>query len=91
MDVKNTLEVLDLVRVTGVQAAEMLKDGKINIFDLPKLAALVNPARKALQDAQLVAAEVADIDSEEAKQLAQAAIEAVMAWVPVVNAATPAA
>ncbi len=91
MDVKNALEVLDLVKVAGTQASEMLKDGKINIFDLPKLAALVLPARKALQDANLIAAEIKDIDGDEAKVLAEAGIEAVLAWMAVIQAAAPAA
>jgi hypothetical protein len=84
MDVKNALEVFELVKTAGIQAQEVMKDGKVNIFDLPKLAPLVGPARKAIQDANLIAGEIKDLDGEEAQLLATAAIEAVLAWVPVI-------
>ena len=43
MDVKNSLEVLDLVRAAGIQAKEIMADGKVTLLDLPKLAPLINP------------------------------------------------
>ncbi len=83
MDVKNILELIELGRVSGVVVGEMLEDGKIGLFDLPKLAKLIGPAKDAFEGLANLLPEAKDIDAEEAKKIFEAVVALAAAWTPV--------
>lgn len=82
-DIKNTLEVLELARVAGVTAGEVLADGKFTLLDLPKLAKLWAPAKAALEGVNMIAEECADLDGAEVSQLVNASVAVATAWMAV--------
>ena len=68
MDVKNTLEVIEAVKIVGVAVKEIAKDG-VAIDDLPKALELLKKYElilAAVNDVKLVVDEAKDIDSAEA-------------------------
>lgn len=83
MDIKNTLEVLEMARVAGVTASEIMADGKLGLSDLPKLAKLWAPAKAALEGVNLIASECSDLDGAEVTQLVNAAVAVATAWMAV--------
>lgn len=83
MDMKNTLELIELGRVAGVTVSEVLEDGKVGITDLPKLVKLIAPLKNAIEGLNLLVDEVKDIDAEEAKTVLEAVVNMTAAWAPI--------
>lgn len=78
MNIKETTELLEGIKVAGVIVKKALADGKINLADLPllmsavpKLAVLVEAGKGADQ----VLPELKDIDGEELKTLGAKVLE----------------
>lgn len=62
---KETLEIFDAVDAAIAAYEDAMKDGEINLWDLPKLARVVGPIREAVKDIKLVKIEIADADMVE--------------------------
>jgi len=71
MDVKNTLEIFDLlINACEKAAAAKANDGKISAYEaLEMVVSSSGDLMNAYKDADQVVAEMKDIDLEEAKQL----------------------
>ena len=70
--IKETLELLNAVQFLAVNVAAALKDGKINIDDLPVLLNLMKEVRiiiDGIRDFKEIPGEIGDIDQEEIVQL----------------------
>jgi len=81
MDVKNTLEFVAAVKLVGVAAKEISKDG-INIDDLPKALELLKKYDvlvEAVKDIEVIVDEAKDIDSLEAVAVVTALMDAIKA------------
>jgi hypothetical protein len=72
--IKETMDVLDLIQVGVKVGKEVTADGKLNLFDLPKLTPLVPAAQKAYSGRGEIPKEVKDLDVEEVEQLAAKAL-----------------
>ncbi len=69
---KETLELLHAIQFLSVNIAAALKDGKINIDDLPILLNLMKQTRviiDGIRDFKEIPSEVGDMDREEALQV----------------------
>lgn len=80
--IKETLEVLDGVKVLIVQAKAVFADGKVNLADLPVLLGLLqnlSVLNAAVQGADQVIAEAKDLSSEEATVVIAKVLELVAA------------
>jgi hypothetical protein len=77
MDVKNTVEVFDLVIGSCNKAAEAkANDGKISAYEALEIAiSQSGAAMEAAKDVKLVPAEMQDLDLSEAKLLAGKGLE----------------
>ena len=76
--IKETLEVLEAVRLLVVDLRKVLADGKISTGDVGVIFDLLRqlPALNAgLQGVELVPVEVKDIDAQEAEKLIAKALE----------------
>lgn len=76
--IKETLEVLEAVRLLVVDLRKVLADGKISTGDVDVIFDLLRqlPALNAgLQGVELVPVEVKDIDAQEAEKLIAKALE----------------
>ena len=81
MDVKNTLEVIEAVKIVGVAVKEIAKDG-VGIDDLPKALELLKKYElilAAVNDVELVVDEAKDIDSDEAVLIVTSLMSAIKA------------
>lgn len=70
--IENILEVIDALEVLGVGVGSSLKDGKINMADLPILIGMLNDFNvfyKAIEGGKEVLVEGKDIDQAELLQL----------------------
>lgn len=79
-NVKNLVEVLDLVVSLGKVVGEVVKDGKVNVWDLPKLAPLWTSAQAAIAGLDQVVGEIKDLDSAEVETLMSKMVEVAQAW-----------
>ena len=82
LGINETLQVLDGVKELGVFAASVLKDGKVNLADLPALVELAKKFdvfKDAVTGADKVIAEAKDIDSAEATMIVAKVFEIVSA------------
>lgn len=80
MDIKETLEVLDGLKVLAVTGKEVLADGKINLADLGKLSQLASDfgtLKDAIEGINDVDDELKDLDSSEAQQIVAKVFEIV--------------
>lgn len=80
--IKESLELLEGVKVLGVSAKKVLADGKVNLADLPVLLGLISDfpvLTAAVQGADLVLPEVKDLSADEANQLVAKVLEVVNA------------
>jgi len=80
-DVKNIIEVLEAIKVIGVPAKQILKDG-VDASDLPKLLEVVKKYQvlvDAIDGVGEVVEEAKDIDSQEAVVVVLKAFEVVKA------------
>lgn len=82
MGIKETLELLEALKLLALKASEVLEDGKVNLKDLPSLFDLVKKAsqlKTGVDGAELVAKEVKDLSQEEAALLLAKVYEIVSA------------
>ncbi len=80
--VKETLEVLKAVELVAVSVAEVFKDGKVTIADLPTLANLAKNSQivaAGIEGADKVPTEIKDLSQEEIIQIVGAAYALVAA------------
>lgn len=83
LGVKETLEVLEGVKVLAVAGSKIGADGKINTDDLKHLVDIAKKYQKladAYKDANLVAEELGDLDEQEAIQLIAKVFDIVKAF-----------
>jgi hypothetical protein len=74
---KETLDILVLVRAIADAIDKAKSDGKLDWFDLPKIADLREAANQALRDSQNIPAELLDLDGDEVKILLDGMIAAI--------------
>jgi hypothetical protein len=80
--IKESLEFLDGIKVVGVTVADILKDGKVNLADLPKLLPLlqnVSVLVEAAKGVKEIPAEAKDLSEAELIQLGAKVFEIVRA------------
>lgn len=70
-DIKNTLEVVDLVIAVVDVGIEAEKDGKIDVKDLPLLMTLIPKLGPAFDDVDQIPKEFKDLDAGEADALVE--------------------
>lgn len=78
--IKESLELLEGVKLLALDAKAVLKDGKINLADLPILLAAISQfgaLTAAIQGVNLILPEVKDLDQDEVNQLAGKVLEIV--------------
>lgn len=63
--VKETLEVLDVLKVLAECYAEAKKDGHVNWMDVPKFTPAISSLSKAVEGAEKIEAELKDLDMSE--------------------------
>jgi len=63
--VKETIEVLDVLRVLAECYAEAKKDGSVNWMDIPKFRPTLAVLAKAIDGADKIESELKDIDMAE--------------------------
>lgn len=82
MDIKQTLEVVALVKALGEKMEAVGADGKVTILEvLAQFPGLVAPGFAAIKDANMVAAELKDLDALEIQTLVAACMDAVAPFV----------
>lgn len=72
MDIHNTVELLDGVKILGVFGKKVGADGKVDLTDLPLLIELAQKSSdfaKAVEGLDQIPAEIKDIDAVEAQEL----------------------
>lgn len=72
MDIKNSLEALEALKVGGVFGKKVFADGKVNVLDLPLLMELGLAAGvlvAAVDGMGEIPAEVKELSQDEAQQL----------------------
>ena len=74
---KETLDILVLMRSIAAAIDRARQDGRIDWFDLPQLAALKEYASDAIRGSQDIPAELLDLDIEEVKILLSGLLEAI--------------
>jgi UDP-N-acetylglucosamine enolpyruvyl transferase len=82
LGINETLQVLDGAKELAVFAATILKDGKVNLADLPALVELAKKFdvfKDAVTGAEKVLAEAKDVDATEATVLVAKVFEIVAA------------
>lgn len=80
--IKESLELLEGVKILAVETKKVLADGKLNLNDLPVLLGLMQNFGKlsaAVQDADQVIVEAKDLSAAEAEQLVAKILEIVAA------------
>ena len=91
MDIKETLEVVALVKALGEKMESVAVDGKVTIMEVvASFPALVAPGFAAIKDANMVAAELKDLDAAEIQQLVQACMDAIGPFVRLLGVSKPA-
>jgi hypothetical protein len=82
MDIKETLEVVALVKALGEKMESVAADGKVTILEvIAQFPGLVAPGFAAIKDANMVAAELKDLDALEIQTLVAACMDAVAPFV----------
>jgi len=66
-DIKNILEVFDMLDALAHAIKLAKADGKVNWLDIPKFARVLPSARTALQNSELIIPELVDLNEDEAK------------------------
>ena len=82
MDIHNIVEALEGMKLLAVDAKAVLKDGKVDLADLPVAMALFAKADvivKAVEGIDQVVAEVKDLDPAEAQALLAKVLEVMQA------------
>jgi len=67
---KETMEVLDMLKVLAVCYAESKRDGSVNILDLPKFIPVISELFKALEGADRISDELKSLDISKVLMLA---------------------
>lgn len=80
-------EILEAVDALAKCIAEAKKDGVINIWDAPKFAQFVLPAKKAVEGAENIVFELKDLDNSEIQELVNHAFTSMTALVSAVISA----
>lgn len=78
--IKETLEVLDALKLLALEASKVLEDGKVSLKDLPVMFDLLHKVgsfKAAADGAELVMKEVKDLSQEEAAVLMAKVFEVV--------------
>ena len=81
-DIKETLELLEGVKLIAVTGGAVFADGKVNLADIPKLGALVknfSTLKEAFAGVEELKTEITDLDAAEVSQIAAKAMEIVKA------------
>ena len=82
MDIKETLEVVALVKALGEKMEAVGADGKVTMLEvLSQFPGLVAPGFVAIKDANQVAAELKDLDPTEIQTLVSACMDAMAPFV----------
>jgi hypothetical protein len=77
--IAQTLELLYAVDALAKCIVEAKKDGVLNIWDAPKFAALILPAKKAVEGADQISLEMKDLDPVEIQTVVNKMFESVSA------------
>ncbi len=88
MDIKETLECFDAVDAAAVAVVAACEDGKLNLFDVPKLLAPMRAAQAALKDKEFIKEELRDADEEEVASLVTRALRTTEKVVAAIEAVT---
>lgn len=78
LGIKETLDVLVALEVASDAAVKACADGKLNLFDLPLLAAPVRAAIEAVRGRAVVIDELKDLDAAEVEALLNKCVSAGM-------------
>lgn len=82
MDIKETLEVVALVKALGEKMEAVASDGKVTILEVvAQFPGLVAPGFAAIKDANQIAAELKDLDAVEIQTLVSACMDAIAPFV----------
>ena len=79
--IKETMELLTLLEVTAEVYSAAKADGSIDYKDLVKLGPEITALKNAVQDSNLILAELKDLDKDELSSLCPALIGAVLGLV----------
>lgn len=79
-DVKNTLEVIKLGASVSKAVKNAKADGKVDAMDLMYLVPVMGTVGPAFDDISLVPKELADVDSDESKEILEASKEIIGEW-----------
>jgi len=91
MDIKETLEVVALVKALGEKMEQVAVDGKVTVMEvIAAFPGLVAPGFAAIKDANMVAEEMKDLDAAEIQQLVQACLDAMGPFARLLGAQKPA-
>lgn len=91
MDIKETLEVVALVKALGEKMEQVAVDGKVTVMEVvAAFPGLVAPGFAAIKDANLVAEEIKDLDAAEIQTLVQACLDAMGPFARLLGAQKPA-
>lgn len=77
MDVKGSLELLDVLGTLAVDYKAAMADGQFSLFDLPKFADLYPKIRTFSADAKLIPSELKNLDAEAVGKLVTALVDVV--------------
>jgi hypothetical protein len=77
--ITQTLELLYAVDALAKCLAEARKDGVLNIWDTPKFATLILPAKKAIDGADQISLEMTDLDQAEIQTVVNKMFESITA------------
>lgn len=80
--VKESMELLEGVKILGVSGKKILADGKVSVADLPEVMALATKAQAivdAVQGIEGVLPEVKDLSQEEAQAIVAKVFEVISA------------
>lgn len=69
LGIQESLELLEAFDMLAVALAEAKKDGVLNMWDAPKFAKVLVPAKKAVDGAEHISLELQDLDQDEAQEL----------------------
>lgn len=80
MDIKATMEVIQLLKDVGAAIVAAKADGSIDWRDAlnKETRALIPDLQAAIKDGHLIPAELADLDGEESKQVYGGVVEALV-------------
>jgi len=82
MDIKETLDVVALVKALGEKMEAVGADGKVTMLEvLAQFPGLVVPGFAAIKDANKVAEELKDLDAVEIQTLVSACMDAIAPFV----------